>query len=98
MITDDFVFSIGITSVSIWRYFRMKLCLFDENCGEDTKSSRIDRKSDVTWKPETGIPHDLQRIHRHHGIFDNRDHALYADAVVDGTGYRNIICKTTGCS
>ena len=47
----------------------MKLCLFDENCGEDTKSSRIDRKSDVTCKPETGIPHDLQRIHRHHGIF-----------------------------
>lgn len=26
-------------------------------------------------------------------FFDNRDHALYADAVVDGTGYRNIICK-----
>ena len=24
-------------------------------------------------------------------FFDNRDHALYADAVVDGTGYRDVM-------
>lgn len=91
-------FRIGITSVSIWRYFRMKLCLFDENCGEDTKvhEPTENQMLHASLKPE--FPMICKESIDTMVFFDNRDHALYADAVVDGTGYRNIICKTTGCS
>lgn len=71
----------------------MKLCLFDENCGEDTKvyESTENQMLHGSLKPE--FPMICKESIDTMVFFDNRDHALYADAVVDGTGYRNIICK-----